>query len=534
MKMISHYGCYACHTIAGFEDAVRPGTEQTTWTDKFLSQLDFAFYSPPFHHEVERQPEVFGKLYPESAEFEHLARDAGENPPQEILHNHASFAYHKIRNPRIWDRKKIKKPYEKLKMPNFLFSEEEARSLVSFMLSLKASNVMKDVQIPYDRTPLGKIAKGRGLVRELNCIGCHRIESNLAIEGSDPTINQYYSTDTALPDTDPRSLRFMPPLLWGEGAKVQYDWLFSFLNNVEMLRPWLKVRMPSFALTPAQATTLVEYFAGVSQDESGVLRKELEPVLKHLQEVHGGAAGGGSPWFLEDKFAREARFLRTYSQAKDQTGKFDWVVKDAGSPAEVAVQWSGPYDKTLKRVGFLEKLFNIQYPFTDPNLHLADEARFKLGEEFFYAQKCLACHVAGDPKAPGTTTDIKAPNFALTYKRLRYDWVIDWLQDPQAIQPGANMPQIFQGGSAFASLPAADRDPMEAKFGKTVEEQGHLMVDFLFTLGARNYTAIQPGGAQPAAPAEEGKPAEFDFDSGGEEKPAAAPTTQPAKQEFDF
>ncbi|MFQ5412769.1 MAG: hypothetical protein ACE5EC_10755, partial [Phycisphaerae bacterium] len=26
MKMIAHYGCYACHTIAGFEDATRPGT----------------------------------------------------------------------------------------------------------------------------------------------------------------------------------------------------------------------------------------------------------------------------------------------------------------------------------------------------------------------------------------------------------------------------------------------------------------------------------------------------------------------------
>ena len=79
-------------------------------------------------------------------------------------------------------------------------------------------------------------------MRDLNCIGCHRIEINEKIEGDDPNIHQYYSTDTNLPDTDPHSIRFKPPLLWGEGAKVQFDWLFTFLNNVEMLRPWLKAR----------------------------------------------------------------------------------------------------------------------------------------------------------------------------------------------------------------------------------------------------------------------------------------------------
>ncbi|MEK6643419.1 MAG: c-type cytochrome [Planctomycetota bacterium] len=530
MKMVGHYGCYSCHTIAGFEDATRPGTDLTLWAEKFMSQLDFAFYSPPFEEELEKQHDVFGNVYIEKPEFEHLARDGG-NQPTEVLHNHASFAYHKLRNPRIWDRKKIKKPYEKLKMPNFFLKQEEARSLVSYLLSLRQPNVAKDVQIPYDRTPAGKIAKGRALVRELNCIGCH------TIEGNDANIHQYYSTDTNLSDTDPRSLRFKPPLLWGEGAKVQFNWLYSFLNNVEMLRPWLNARMPSFYLTKEQTTTLVEYFAGLAQDESRILRKDLEGVLKHLQETHGGdkAAAATSQWFTDEKFTQQASFLKRYALNKQQTGPLDFQ-PSANTPEEMNKGLAGVYDRVVGRGSFLANVFNVEYPFTDPNKHSVGDVEFKQGEEFFFNLKCLSCHVAGDPKVPGTTTDIKAPNFALTAKRLRYDWVVAWLQDPQSIQPGANMPQIFQGGSAFSASPAEDRAKQEAKFGKGTEEQARLLVDFLYTLGERNYTAIQPGGAAPAAPAgEPAKGGDFDFDSGdGAAAKPGQPTSQPAKQDFDF
>jgi mono/diheme cytochrome c family protein len=530
MKMIGHYGCSACHNIAGFEDAVRPGTDLTLWAEKFMSQLDFAFYSPPFEHEVEEQKDVFEKLFMDMPEFEHLVRDAGENPKTEILHNHAAFAYHKLRNPRIWDRKKIKKPYEKLKMPNFFFTEEEARSLVAYLLSLRQANVYKDVQIPYDKTPAGKIAAGRALVRDLNCVGCHKIE------GNDPVIQQYYSNDpNSPPDTDPRNVRFKPPLLWGEGAKVQYNWLFTFLNNVEMLRPWMKARMPSFALTKEQTTTLVEYFVGLAQDESHLLKRELDPIEKMIAAAHGDG-GTANTWFLEDKMEDQAKFLKLWAGNKQQTGPFEWQVGDAASK-DYAAKLAGPFEKSIKRAEFLANLFNVQYPFSDPIQHLADEERFKRGEAMFYNLKCLACHVAGDPKAPGTTTDIKAPNFALTYKRLRYDWVIYWLQDPQAIQPGANMPQIFQGGSAYAAVPSPEREKLEGQFGKTVEEQSHLLVDFIYTLGARGYTAIQPGAATAASQSPEQPAVQFDFDSGGntEKKPEQKPpTSQPAKSEFDF
>ncbi|HWL94056.1 MAG TPA: hypothetical protein VNT79_11025 [Phycisphaerae bacterium] len=549
MKMIGHYGCYACHTIAGFEDATRPGTDLTTWAQKFMSQLDFAFFSHVFEHEREEQPEKWAGLYLGSApdqqqEFKHLIRDVGEsaddlvsgsagaipasgNPHQDILQNHASFAYHKMRNPRIYDRGKLKKPYEKLKMPNYYFTEEESTALTTYLLSKREGDVRESVQVNYDNTPVGRIARGRALVHELNCIGCHTIEGD-----REATIQQYYSDDPAHPDDFKFGARFKPPLLWGEGAKVQYDWLFSFLNNVEMLRPWLDARMPSFFLSTEDATTLVEYFAGLSEYEAKLLKDQIAPVALYLQQVHSGASSTpeNPHWYAEDSYTDEAEFLQHYALRHKQATPYEFDISAANTPQEVIETLANPFQKALARATFLANVFDIEFPYSDPETHTVDDARFKLGEEFFYDLKCLACHVGGDPSLPGTTTDIKAPNFALTHKRLQYEWVVKWLQDPQAIQPGANMPQIFQGGSAYASLPEDQRTAKEAQFGKTVDEQASLLIDFLYEMGERRHTAIQPGAAEAATQKATEEEVEFDFGGGD----AAEEEKKEEEVEFDF
>ncbi len=122
----------------------------------------------------------------------------------------------------------------------------------------------------------------------------------------------------------------------------------------------------------------------------------------------------------------------------------------------------------------------------------------------------------------GTTTDIKAPNFALTHERLRYDWVREWMVDPQALMPGTNMPQVFPNHqSGLTGYSPEERAGLEKKFGATGDEQISLLVDFLYELGRRRYTAVQPGGTgTPDAGATE-PAADFDFEGGGA-------TTKPA------
>ena len=267
-KMVAHYGCYACHTIGGFEVSPPPGTNLSKWGEKPLSQLDFGMYTHAHHHLREEKPEVFGHLYP-PGRADLIDWSQSGNPEEQITHSHAGFAKHKMLNPRIWDREKIKRPYDKVKMPNFYFTEDRADALVTFLLSRKSARVTEQLKIDYDADRYGPIADGRVLARELNCIGCHKIEDNAAV------VHQYYTTrDGGYVTFDEVNA---PPWLRGQGSKVQYPWLYGFFNNVEMLRPWLKIRMPSFHLTDDQSTTLVSYFAGIAQDEARHARGKPAP-----------------------------------------------------------------------------------------------------------------------------------------------------------------------------------------------------------------------------------------------------------------
>ncbi len=192
---------------------------------------------------------------------------------------------------------------------------------------------------------------------------------------------------------------------------------------------------------------------------------------------------------------------------------------------EVFENYTQPaYADTLGRSKFIADVFDIDFPFPRTVAPNVDDARFKLGEELFYNQRCLSCHVGGDPSVPGTTRDIKAPNFALTNERLRYDWVLNWIQNPQAIQPGANMPLI-----EFAGLPEELQASLEAEAGTDPTAQMKVLVDFVFAMGDRRYTAIQPGAAEAESAAgeepAEGDEEEFDFDEEESEE---------EEEEFDF
>ena len=51
-----------------------------------------------------------------------------------------------------------------------------------------------------------------------------------------------------------------PPPLVRQGERVRSDWLFKFFLDVQPIRPWLRVKMPSFHLSQEDARTLVRWF----------------------------------------------------------------------------------------------------------------------------------------------------------------------------------------------------------------------------------------------------------------------------------
>ncbi|MCI0409478.1 MAG: cytochrome c, partial [Acidobacteria bacterium] len=259
----------------------------------------------------------------------------------DIEHTRRAWLVQKLKAPRSYDTGKIKTPPEKLRMPYFGFSDQELQDM--------ARNVLGQVR---DEMPLEGVKRfnaeedlaerGRLLVYEYNCRGCH------LIEGQGGGIYE------KIEDTGMR-----PPNLNTQGAKVKADWLFGFLKEPSTIRPWLKARMPTFGFDDEGANTLVRYFMAL---------EKVEPF------------------------------------------------------------------ETLDRP--------------------VDRTKLAAGETLLNRMQCLKCHVL---EAMGQMDASQlAPNFRLARERLREEWIVKWLLDPQKIMPGTQMPQFWppdDNGKPLAVIP---------------------------------------------------------------------------------
>jgi mono/diheme cytochrome c family protein len=218
--LVRKYGCAGCHNIPGMEQESRIGVELSTFGQKPLEELFFGNHPDT--------PDVANANDPKSTFIPHTWYD---------------WAYNKVKTPRTYETERI----EQL-MPQFSLDDEDIRSVLVFLKS-RTDHKTPNSYKPTDSAREQKLVAGRRIVERYNCIGCH------VIEGRGGAIRAFYKEAPTL----------APPLLNGEGAKVQPDWLYGFIQQPIPLRPWLKVRMPTFGLTDVETNAVVEYF--LAQDK---------------------------------------------------------------------------------------------------------------------------------------------------------------------------------------------------------------------------------------------------------------------------
>ncbi len=319
-KSINHQGCFACHNIQGFEDAKPIGAELSDEGRKDIHKFDFGFIDI-------------------------------EKPRQDWIHQ-------KLKDPRIFDQGKIKTYYEKLRMPQFNFSDEEIDAITTFVLSLNEEQIPLQSQKKLSQKEV-EIEKGRLLVQKLNCNGCH------TLDGKTGVLRKIAE--------DPGSA---PPILDGEGAKVQEKWLHGFLRSPTPIRPWLTYRMPTFGFDDEELEAMVQYFHNVANQKTSFVGTEI--------------------------------------------------------------------------------------PETTPE-------NLEAGKTLFNTFQCVKCHqVTQDSAAMGSS--FLAPDLTMAKHRLKPEWVIQWLKDPQTLQEGTMMPTFFADGQT----PATD------VLGGDAEKQIQAIRDYLY------------------------------------------------------
>ena len=205
--LVRQYGCHGCHDIPGMEREARIGVELTSFGEKSLEELFFGNRT-------------------------------------DVPHTWEDWTYEKVNAPRGYATERI----EQL-MPSFNLSNEDILAVRVFLKSQTGHHVPERFTAHGDWTDT--IVKGQRLVQYYNCTGCH------VIEGSGGDIRSLYLDNPAL----------APPILTGQGKKVQPEWFYGFLKRPIPIRPWLALRMPTFHFANDEASGLVDYFNALSKLE---------------------------------------------------------------------------------------------------------------------------------------------------------------------------------------------------------------------------------------------------------------------------
>ena len=99
---------------------------------------------------------------------------------------------------------------------------------------------------------------------------------------------------------------------------------------------------------------------------------------------------------------------------------------------------------------FFAALDRVPYPY-EPKPPLA-AANVAAGHDLFTRWQCVKCHVVAG-KLPNQDPSNMAPDLAKVPQRLRADWLMLWLQDPQKVQPGTRMPTNFPASPEENAFP---------------------------------------------------------------------------------
>ncbi len=389
-KLIQRYGCFSCHKIKGMEKVGRIGVELTKIGSKAINFLDFGVLEHELLHEV-------------GIKYGH----------ENVGLTRRTWIKNKLKEPRIFDEGRYKLPKDKLRMPNFEFTDDEIEALSVFLGGLVEQEIPSN--FVYKPTEKKKdYNDGFKVVEKFNCLGCHQFtldtitlnngsvvegvikkekkgkvyfqlwkESKEFKKGPGQTV-RFKKDDISIHEkgigakvagvltanlikdhgiSEKEVVNYLPPRLYGQGQKTQPAWLYGFLKSPIILRPWYKTVMPTFNMSDEEAEKIVKYFA---------IRDGAEYPFEYIKEKNRG--------YINDQERKHS----------------DYMAK-AG------------------------ELFN------SPTVN------------------CISCHIRGDVMPEGKPSDW-APDLAISKDRLKPEWITNWLTDPQTIQPGTKMPTFFSKG----------------------------------------------------------------------------------------
>ena len=375
-------------------------------------------------------------------------------------------------------------------MPSLRLTESEVDNAVAYLMSLKGLTTvaMADSQYPH---ALSDPAEGEKLVRSYGCYGCHNIPGfeNESKVGAD--LGEFGAKTTEEFD-------------FGDTVGIEHSWHGWTIGKITNPRRYhtrrIVSRMPVFPIGEEDARALA------------VLLKSLQPTQYPFNYIHQPSeqtrqidAGrrlakkynctgcheieGKGGTYVDIIAAHEGldqiqakQFAPPTLQAQGAKVYPDWLFEFLKNPTpiryglKVRMPTFGLSDgdgTTL--VKYFSSLSDEPFPYKTIALEPATSADLRVGKRIFDALECISCHPEQGEVIPSGSNKTGRPDLALAKSRLKADWIIEWLKEPQSFQPGTAMPQAWPkiGG---------EYQPVEGVAGDDAEKQIRLVRDYLISL----------------------------------------------------
>ncbi len=320
-------------------------------------------------------------------------------------------------------------------MPVFGLTRPQAELIGNYLLSLDSSKPAQRT-VELNLSDKKAVAAGSELIAQRGCAGCHDIKGFSRLAAPELTFQGDKTVDL---------------LEFGNATKVPrtaYDYMVSKIVNPRVFdTPQFSGRMPKFGMDDTEAQAIAVYLMSRTSRELPPeyitdLNSEKSPLVagRKLFEQHScaschrvsGVGGKIGPELTREGEMVEPSWLFRFLKRPE---RLRWW-QDSRMPD---FHLSDAEATTLTE--YLMVLSNqpAPYEYTAPESMVFPLAT--AGAKYFEELKCQSCHpLGGKQGVAGGDTKKLGPDLAMAPKRLKKDWMLRFLRDPQAFSPGTQMP----------------------------------------------------------------------------------------------
>ncbi len=373
-------------------------------------------------------------------------------------------------------------------MPSLRLSQTEIDNVVAYLMSLKqptpvaVSESVGDVDV----------TEGEVLVRTYGCFGCHEI----------PGFENESKVGADLGEFGGKTVEEFD---FGDTVDVEHSWTGWTLGKITNPRRYqtrrIVSRMPVFQLDEEEAkalAVLLKSFQAAKYPLSYIHQRSEK--LNHIDAgrrlvkkyncsgCHEIEGKGGS--YVDVVMAHEGldainakQFSPPTLQSEGAKVYPDWLFEFLKVPSDIRYglkvrmpTFGLSDDEATTFVKYFSALDDEPFPYETLELPVATRAELRVGKQVFDVLQCISCHPAKGEVIPEGSDKAGRPDLSLAKERLKADWLIDWLKDPQSFQPGTAMPQAWP-------LVGGQYMPLEGYADDDAEKQIRLVRDYLISLG---------------------------------------------------